>query len=109
MKKFQIIVFLSLIIHIYLDCYSVNSPSIKTCRFAISESEKIAYSHCCYYKYTLNNNQKEENCLLITRDLYDHIDSYIESLEIRGLKVDSLDCKSSYQKLGILVLLTLLI
>ena len=75
MKKFTTILFLTLITYIYLDCYDVNNPSIKACRFAISENEKITYSHCCYYKYTLNNNKKEEDCLLITRDIYDNIDT----------------------------------
>ena len=52
----------------------------------------------------------EETCIALTEEDYQNIDKYIKESDalFKGIDVKSVDCKSSYLKLGAIALIFLL-
>ena len=70
-----------------------------------------AYKCCFFYYYLDTDNLKSEvfTCDLITKDQYDHIKDTIKKLERENNIEDvEIDCKSSYFKISLILLLSLL-
>ena len=103
MKVYQIILLLTLITFAYQFpiCVSLD-PSVKNCDDAISQADKNQGYHCCYLK----KEGITGFCQLLVKDEYENIQETI--IKMSG-KVESLDCRSSYLRLGIFALLYLLI
>ena len=110
MKIFQIILFTTLVIFIHNTCTKLSDvTSYRECHNReLNALEKIGASYCCYY-YTVDGSDEVKRCLPYSQNQYDNIQDTINSIESTlGVKVKSLDCKSSYLQIGLLGLLLFL-
>ena len=108
MKIFQIILFTTLVICIHNTCTTLEDiSSYRECRnrdLNIGE-RALGGAYCCYY-YTVEGSKEVKRCYPYSQNQYDNIDDTIKSIETTlGVKVKSLDCKSSYLQIGLLGLL----
>ena len=74
-------------------------------------SSSGAYKCCLFYYYldTYNLKSAVYTCDLITKDQYDHIKDTIKKLEKeKDIEDVEIDCKASYFKISIILLLSLL-
>ena len=107
MKTIQIIIFTFFIIYIQNKCdidYGINKPSDCHSR-ELSSTEKQHNKYCCYLYYTHDGKESKE-CSCTSQEEYDKIDDTIKQYEeFFGIKIKSLDCKSTYLQLGLFSLL----
>ena len=95
MKLYLLVVLISLIsLSISQNtCALTASPSKSTCNSALSESDKKSgFKYCCYQEI-----ESVKVCVPYTQDLYDAIGKAKKS-DIKG----TIECKSTYLKLGLL-------
>ncbi len=104
MKFYHIILILLLIVYINTedDCDDIKNPSSKKdCNGKLSSNDKEKkYTHCCFLE---NDGQKA--CLSFTQKEFDDIEKNMKEAKDKGEKVGSIECNSSYIKIGLLSLL----
>ena len=106
-KIYYLAILLVLLLNIQLSvsvCIETN-PSKKS----ICHDKTPAYADfCCYYKVKISG-VTVSSCLELTKDQKDKINDFIKEIEKTGVKVKSLDCKSSFIQFGLFSLIFLLL
>lgn len=103
MKFYHIILVLLLIAYINTEdgCKSIKNPSKKSdCNGKLSSTEQNKYSHCCYV-----DNDEGKACVALKKDEFDSLEQNIKEAKDKGEKVGTIECNSSYLKIGLLSLL----
>ena len=74
-----------------------------------SKTDSNSGNYCCFLNYKSQENEKEYAfCTNLSKDKKDKIGDVMKELISNGVYVKSLDCKSSYLELGLLIILFLL-
>ena len=109
MTKYQI--FILLISFLYINNFSYdgcfeNNTIKENCH---KKTDSNSGNFCCHLNYTSKENKKSYAlCTKISKDQKDKIKDLIRELISNGAIVKSLDCKSSYLELGLLIIIILL-
>jgi hypothetical protein len=107
-KIYRLVILLVSLINILCTpttCIEANPSKKSTCH-----DKTVANSgeYCCYYKAKANG-VTGTSCFELTKDQKDKIKDFIKEIEKTGVKVKSLDCKSSFMQLGLFSLIFLLL
>jgi hypothetical protein len=106
-KIYYLAILLVLLLNIQLSvsvCVQANPTKKSTCH-----DRTPAYADfCCYYKVKASG-VTVTSCLELTKDQKDKIKDFIKEIEKTGVKVKSLDCKSSFIQFGLFSLIFLLL
>ena len=112
MKTYKIIILLITILYVYSSstekCDMFNPSTRNTCHNLFTDEDRKKGNYCCYHKYKYND-EKYIECLPLSEEEKADINGYINGLETSEQKVISLDCKSSYFRIGLLSLIYLLL
>jgi len=112
MKTYSFVILAVLFLYIQNDCEiqneTVSNKEVCWSRtFSEEEKNEKKYEHCCYVKYKFLDENHQE-CDGLDKDDYDNIKKYLKYVKMMKIDVETLDCKSSYLKLGALALIFLI-
>lgn len=106
MKIFQLIFLLVLIIFTYQkDCDDFDKKEECKAENLSSDDKKAGKEYCCFYK-----NDDDSGCTSLTKYQYKHMKDYVKYNKLNGNREDAtIDCKSFYLEISILIVLFILI
>ena len=113
MKIYPCVILVSLILYIQNTCESekvtVKEKKEDCIKRELSEKEKKkGAKHCCFSKYKVKDVTFEV-CGAFSENEYKNLFRYIKEAEMNDdVDIKTIDCKSSYLKLGTLALIFLL-
>ena len=110
MKSYQIIIILISFVYVFSECLTFKTISNKTecTQTELSEQEKaIGFIKCCYYNYThLTHDNTNSMCIGLYEEQYKKIKKFInKTQDEQDLEIHSIDCKSNYLQIGIILLI----
>ena len=109
MTKFLFyIIFIISFKNVILECIG-SGISPKDCSQKLTESEKNSGAYCCLFTGTRKDNEYQDNqCMKLNKDEYDNIDDKIKDKENTHTN-PSIDCKSYYLHISIIIILLFLL